>query len=129
MFFLLLQYTSTPMSTYAGDRFAANRDAIVESVLNTPGALSHAVRAAIYDRAAGRGGEFANVPALLAAFVDKAIRNAYKVVDEDVERLLQAGYAEDAVYEAIITVAAGAGMRRIEAGMAAMNTNADQEKK
>lgn len=108
------------MPIYAGDRFAAQRDAIVESALNTPGALSHAVRAAIYDRAAGRGGEFANVPPLLAAFVDKAIRNAYKVVDEDVERLLQAGYSEDAVYEAIVAVAAGAGMRRIETGLFAM---------
>ena len=117
------------MPIYAGDRFAANRDAIVESVLNTPGALSHAVRAAIYDRAAGRGGEFANVPPLLAEFIDKAIRNAYKVVDEDIERLLQAGYAEDAVYEAITAVAVGAGMRRIEAGIAAMNMNADQEKR
>jgi len=108
------------MPIYAGDRFAANRDAIVESVLNTHGALPHGVRAAIYGRAAGRGSEFDNVPALLAQFVDKAIRNAYKVVDEDVERLLQAGYSEDAVYEAIVAVAAGAGMRRIETGLFAM---------
>ena len=117
------------MSIDAIDRFAPNRDVIVESVLNTPGALPREIRAAIYDRASGRGSEFANVPALLAEFVDKAIRNAYKVVDEDIERLQQAGYSEDAVYEAIVAVATGAGMRRIEAGLAAMSARSDEEKK
>jgi alkylhydroperoxidase family enzyme len=111
------------MSIDALDRFAANRDAIVESVLNTHGALPNGVRAAIYGRAAGRGAESDNLPVLLAQFVDKTIRHAYKVVDEDVERLLQAGYSEDAIYEAIVAVATGAGMRRIEAGMAAMHSD------
>jgi alkylhydroperoxidase family enzyme len=104
----------------SADRFAADRDKIVESVLNTPGALPPALRVAIYSRAAGRGSEFDNLPALLAEFVDKMIKNAYKVVDGDVERLLQAGYSDDAVYEAIVATAAGSGMRRIEAGMAGM---------
>lgn len=115
------------MPIYVGDRFAANRDAIVESVLNTQGALPSGVRAAIYGRAAGRGAESDNVPALLAEFVDKAIRNAYKVVDEDVERLLQSGYSEDAIYETIVAVAAGAGMRRIETGLAAMQSDPQAE--
>lgn len=109
------------MSVHIEDRFAANRDAIVESVLNTHGALPNSVRAAIYGRAAGRGAESDNLPTLLAQFVDKTIRHAYKIVDEDIERLLQAGYSEDAVYEAVVAVAAGVGMRRIEAGLAAMH--------
>lgn len=107
------------------DRFAAQRDVLVESVLNTPGVLTPEFRMAIYRRAAQPGGAFDTVPALLAEFVDKIEKNAYKIVDADIERLLQAGYDEDALYEAIVATAAGAGMRRIERGLDCMTATGD----
>lgn len=99
------------------DRFADQRDVLVETVLNTPGALTPELRMAIYRRAARPGGAFDTVPALLAEFVDKIEKNAYKIVDADIERLRQSGYDDDALYEAIVATAAGAGMRRIERGL------------
>lgn len=107
------------------DRFAAQRDVLVEAVLNTPGALTPEIRMAIYSRAAQPGGAFDTVPTLLAEFVDKIEKNAYKIVDADIERLRLAGYDEDALYEAIVTTAAGAGMRRIERGLDCMNATGD----
>ena len=44
------------------DRFAAQRDVLVEAVLNTPGALTPEIRMAIYSRAAQPGGAFDTVP-------------------------------------------------------------------
>jgi hypothetical protein len=107
------------------DRFTARRDVLVEAVLNTPGALTPEIRMAIYRRAAQPGGAIDTVPALLAEFVDKIEKNAYKIVDADIERLRQSGYDEDALYEAIVTTAAGAGMRRIERGLDCMTATGD----
>ena len=57
------------------------------------------------------------VPRMLSAFADKVIRYAYKVTDADISRLLDSGYTEDAVFEAIVSAAVGAGMVRIEQGL------------
>jgi alkylhydroperoxidase family enzyme len=60
------------------------------------------------------------LPQPLAAFVDKVARLAYEVTDEDVEALRTAGYSEDAIFEAVVSTAAGAGLCRLAIGMAAL---------
>ena len=101
------------------DRFARHREQLVSALLTTPGDLPLALRVAIFDRAAGQSNT-ENIPAALGVFVDKVLANAYKVVDRDVDALLQSGLSEDAIYEAICATAAGAGMRRIMHGLDAM---------
>jgi hypothetical protein len=96
------------------------RDAIVEAVLNTPGNLPAPLRLAIWQRVAGRMETMDDVPVMLADFVDKTAQHAFKVVDRDIEHLRDAGYSEEAIYEVIVTIAAAAGIRRIERGLDAM---------
>jgi alkylhydroperoxidase family enzyme len=47
-------------------------------------------------------------------------RHAYKVVDADIDRLRDAGYTEDAIFELTLAAALGAAQARLEAGLAAM---------
>ncbi len=53
----------------------------------------------------------------LAAYLDKVERNAYKVTNEDIQALKDAGYSEDVIFEATVSVAVAAGLKRLEAGL------------
>jgi alkylhydroperoxidase family enzyme len=59
-------------------------------------------------------------PEPLATLLNKVARYAYKVTDEDVQALLDAGYSEDAVFEAILSAALGTAVARYERGLAAL---------
>ncbi len=99
-----------------------SRQRLVDAVLDTAGASDPALRRTVEARAAqlgGRSGE-AQVPADIASYIDKVSRHAYKTTDEDVAALLQAGYSEDAVFEITVSAALGAGMARLERGLAAL---------
>ena len=56
-------------------------------------------------------------PPDLAAYLDKVRRNAYRVTDEDIRSLMEAGYSEDVIFEATVSVAVAAGLERLEAGL------------
>jgi len=56
----------------------------------------------------------------LASLVTKVTYAAYQVTDEDIQRLRDAGYSEDAILELVTSAAVGAAMRRYEQGMAAL---------
>jgi alkylhydroperoxidase family enzyme len=86
-------------------------EALERAVLETPGELDTKLRRAI---AAGR------FPDDLAAYLEKVSKHAYKVVDRDVERLKEAGYSEDAIFEATLAAALGAARYRLERGLAAV---------
>ena len=60
------------------------------------------------------------MPLPLARFVDKVARAAYEVGDEDVEELRVAGYSDDDIFEAVVSVAVGAGLSRLAIGLAAL---------
>ena len=78
------------------------------------GVLSAEERSAI---AAG-----ADVPDALQTYIEKIQKHAYKVVDEDVAGVKAAGYSEDAIFEATICAAVGAGMNRWQAALAALES-------
>jgi alkylhydroperoxidase family enzyme len=99
------------------DRHAEKTRRLADAVLNTPGHLSASVRHAIAARAAERADD---VPAALAGYVDKVARYAYRVTPEDVAALRSAGLSEDAIFEATLSAALGAGMARLEAGLGAL---------
>ena len=101
--------------------------ALLKSMFATPGELDPMVRQAIYRCAKETPSPdpfhpdaIEGVPRLLSVFAHKVIRHAYKVTDADVQRLLDSGYAEDALFEAIVSAATGAGMLRIEQGLLSM---------
>ncbi len=92
-------------------RFDAKLADVERRVLEGPGTLDPAIR-----QAAARG----DVPDDLAAYVDKVRRHAYKVTDEDVERLRVVGYSEDQIFELTIAAAYGAARSRLDAAMEAL---------
>lgn len=103
-----------------GEGFAA----IAQAVLETAGDLDPGVRRAIESRAAVLGGREAEassqVPEALAPYVDKVALHAYKVTDADVQRLKEAGYSEDAIFEATLAAALGAAAARREQALASV---------
>ena len=60
------------------------------------------------------------IPADLREFVDATALHAYRITDEDVAALRQAGYSEDAIFEIAISTAVGGGLARLERGLAAL---------
>jgi hypothetical protein len=106
------------------DRHGVWVERLRQSVFTGRGTTDAALRQAVEARAAvagGRKGEAAgSIPPELADFVDKVIRQAWQVTDEDIERLQRAGYSEDAIFELTLAAALGAGMGRLERGLAAL---------
>jgi alkylhydroperoxidase family enzyme len=60
------------------------------------------------------------VPQALTTFVDRIAQHAYRVTDDDVVAVRQAGYSEQAIFEITTSAALGAGLARLERGLAAL---------
>ena len=105
--------SSAPASA---DPHAANMARLVHAVLAGPGTLDPEIR-----RAAAEG---ADIPEPLRDYLDKVARYAYRVTDRDVATLRAAGYSEDQIFEATVSCALGAGLRRLEAGLSAIDGRA-----
>lgn len=84
-------------------------------ILTGPGSVSPALR-----KAAAEGSPFDDP--LVEAYLDKVRRHAYKVTDREMEELKEAGWAEDQIFELTIAAAYGAGKRRLDAGLAALES-------
>ncbi|MGB8004143.1 MAG: hypothetical protein WCF27_07750, partial [Gaiellaceae bacterium] len=56
-------------------------------------------------------------PQDFAPYLDKVRRNAYKVTDEDIQALKDAGYSDDVIFEQTVSVAVEAGLERLQAGL------------
>jgi alkylhydroperoxidase family enzyme len=56
------------------------------------------------------------MPALapMAGYLDKVRHRAYAVTDRDIERLKQAGFSEDEIFEQTVSVAIAEGLRRLD---------------
>ncbi|HEX4498077.1 MAG TPA: hypothetical protein VIE43_20545 [Thermoanaerobaculia bacterium] len=100
------------------------------AALNGRGETAAGLRQAVAAHAARLGGlpetpvKAEAIPAALREFVDATARHAYRVLDEDVQALRQAGYSEDAIFEIAISVAVGGGLARLERGLAALDAAA-----
>ena len=86
-------------------------EALRHAVLDGPGALSPETRHAIFAGAP---------PAALVAYLAKVERHAYRVTDGEVEALSALGRSDDQLFEATVSAALGAGLRRLEAGLEAL---------
>ena len=104
------------------DRYNALIQRLIEAVLTSHGDTEPHIRRAIETRAAALGGRPVEItgelPAVVEAYVDKVAGHAYKVTDDDITALRQAGYSADAVFEITVSTALGAGMGRLERGLA-----------
>jgi alkylhydroperoxidase family enzyme len=108
-----------------GGRGAAAR-ALEQAVLGSHGRAYPAQRQAARDygeRVAADPEQAEPSPELyeVAALVDKVARHAYRVTDDDVERLKAAGHAEDELFDLIVATALGAGLGRRALGNAAVD--------
>ncbi len=75
------------------------------------------LRKAVFDRVRlGKG----PVPADLTGLLDKIAESPWTVTDADISSLKVAGYSEDQLYEIVLAAATGAGIRRLDAGLRAM---------
>jgi hypothetical protein len=99
------------------DRRAPLVRALAERVLLGPALLPPEAR-----QAAARN---SGLPPELASYVDKVVRHAYKVTDEDVEALRQAGYSEDQIFELTVSAALGAALERARAAFRALREAGD----
>jgi alkylhydroperoxidase family enzyme len=98
-------------------RHAESIGRFAEAILETPGDADLELRAAVEAFAAGRP---ADVPDDLRPYLEKVASRAYTVTDVDVDRLREAGYSEDAIFELTLAAALGAAQARLAAGLDAM---------
>ena len=116
------------------DRHAETMKRMVDAILTTPGDTGTSLRQAIEARAAALGGlpgqeNAGELPTNITKYVDKVALHAYKTTDADIENLLQAGYSEDAIFEITLSAALGAGLARLERGLAALKGEIDATEK
>ena len=114
-------------------RYTAHSQHLVDGVLNSPGETDPELRRAIAEQSARLSlrspQSVEQIPPELIAYVKKVALNAYKTTEEDIEALRRAGYSEDAIFEITASVALGAGMTRLERGLAAMKGDTDAAQK
>jgi hypothetical protein len=107
------------------DRYEQYIARLRTAVLRGSGVTAPRLRQAVEARAALIGGRptgqaDGELPPEVLRFVDKIARQAFDVSDEDVNGLRRAGYSEDAIFEVIASAALGAGLGRLERGLAAL---------
>ena len=102
---------------------------LVDRVLNGPGQSDAQLRQAVAQRVAAQAGSLpedaVDLPPEISNYVDKIARHAYRVTDADIETLRAAGYSEDVIFELTVSAALGAGIARLNSGMAALTGGQD----
>jgi alkylhydroperoxidase family enzyme len=97
---------------------------LAHAVLNSPGGTDTATRYAVKEYSARLGvsptSTAGAIPAELTGYIKKVALHAYRTTDEDIAALRQAGYSEDGIFEITLSAALGAGLARLECGLAAL---------
>ena len=62
--------------------------------------------------------ENGRIPGSLLPYLNKVGLYAYKIMDKDVEQLKELAYTEDEIFEITLAAAFGAGLARLESGLA-----------
>jgi alkylhydroperoxidase family enzyme len=101
--------------------FTQARKAVVTRILEGDGRVSHALRRAAFDNA-----ELAEP--VLAALIDKLVRHAYKVTDEDIAAARASGLSEDQIFELVVCAAIGEATRQSDMAFAALDATTEKER-
>src|SRR5438874_10421825 len=72
----------------------------------------------------GAPAEDKSLPAALAAWIERVARSAWKITDEDLAAVRDAGFDEEAIFETTIAAAVGAGIARYQIAERAMKAAA-----
>lgn len=112
--------------TGRAERIQRSMQAVVDAVLGAPGDADPVTRRAAFALGAKLGGRRdpdggAGLPSELRPLLEKVARHTYRVTDRDVQEVREAGYSEDELFEVILAVAAGAGVARLERGLAVIS--------
>jgi hypothetical protein len=114
-------------------RYTALSQHLIDAILTSPGETDPSLRRAIEEQSAQWSSsspqQVERVPPELVSYVKKVALYAYKTTDEDVESLRRAGYNEDAIFEITLSAALGAGMTRLERGLATLKGDTDASQK
>ncbi len=111
------------------ERYTEHTRILIDVVLSSPGETDSKLRCAVEARAAQLSGRASSqnsqVPGALERYTAKVALHAYKITDQDIETLKDAGYSEDAIFELTLSAALGAGMARLEIGLSALKGDDD----
>ena len=69
-----------------------------------------------------------SIPEPLAAYAEKVSHHAYKITDGDIAALRTAGYSEDQLFEATLSIAFGAAQTRLQAGLDALRAATETQR-
>ena len=94
------------------DRHGPKVEALRERILKGSGHLDSSIRLA-----AAEGGK---LPSELMSYVGKVADRSYAITDSDVEDLRRDGYTEDQIFELTLSSALGAGLRKLDIGLSAL---------
>lgn len=83
---------------------------LIERLVQPGGDTEPAFRRAILDGQPPAGA--------LGSFATKVAHNAARITDEHIKALKDAGHSDDAIFEVIIAASVGAGLERLERGLA-----------
>ncbi len=111
------------------NRYATHTQALIDAVLNSPGETDPGLRHAVEAQSAQLSGcpsqHAGHVPQELVPYLKKVALHAYRTTDNDIEALRRVGYSEDEIFELTLSAALGAGMARLECGLAALKGGQD----
>ncbi len=111
-------------------RYEAQYQQLLHAVLDSPGDTDPLLRHTIQEQVAQLSGSSSRegnvIPTELSGYITKVALHAYKTTDKDIERLREAGYSEDAIFEITLSIALGAGMARLERGLLALQGGANE---
>lgn len=102
------------------DRFQSQIDHLSKAVLTSTGDTTPALRATIASWATQLDADPnapVDLPDAIKSYVKKVALYAYKVMDDDIQRLKAAGYSEDAIFEITLAAALAEGLKRFNTGM------------
>ena len=89
----------------------------IAALLGSPGTTDPLLRTAVFEHARLGAGE---VPESLKSFMQKIMERPWSINNEDFAQLGKAGYTEDQIYELLVAAATGAGVRRFDAAVRAI---------
>jgi len=89
-------------------------------ILEGEGKASQAQRRAIFNNA--------ELTKPLSILIDKVVKYSYKVTDEDITAVKDAGFSEDQIFELVICAATGQATRQYNAGIVALDAATKKER-
>jgi len=104
-------------------RFILKVRKAVSALLTKPAVCTPELRQSVEafaERLSAADRETTHIPDDLVAYVTKVALHAYRVTDEDVQSLKDAGYSEDAIFEITLCASLGTSLARLERGLQAL---------